>query len=642
MKKEVICISLISFILFSPFGALVHATPLNAAISTRWTIEDLYGGRCSAATVSVGQNYNGSVSTTWNCLIIQVADAIAWLKTSTPTKALTPTRLTINATPSIVTVRQAFTISGRLTNATGGALIAGKIIQLQKNVNGTWTDVIGEENTTSARGSYSISVSEGTAGIYEYRANYTGNATYAGSHSASVFVTVRQPTQLTAAANPAIVALGQTFTIYGSLTAADGTLISGETIQLQKNVSGTWTDVSGKKNTTSIGGSYSISVSEGTAGIYEYRANYVGRATYAGSHSASVFVTVKPPTRLTAAANPATVATGQTFTIYGSLTAVKGAPMSGETIQLQKNVNGTWTDASGEIDTTSTGGSYSISVSEGTAGIYEYRANYSGNITYAGNYSSSVFVTVKQPIQLMPTQLTATANPPKVDSGWYFNINGVLTNATSGAPITGQIIQLQKKLGGEWTDISGRKTLTGADGSYSITYSEGAYGSYEFRTLYAGNDTYAASNSTNVTVTVQSIPTIKTKTQLSLIASPTTVNNKTEQITFTGILTPESVLVPGQTIPDQTIMLQKNVSGVWINMAHNTTDASGSVSFVRTEVFKGTYHYRLYYAGSEVFEANKSNDVTIVSTVGPSALASLGALVAITITWGYIRHRRLK
>ena len=105
-------------------------------------------------------------------------------------------------------------------------------------------------------------------------------------------------------------------------------------------MSGTWTDVSGKKNTTSIGGSYSISVSEGTAGIYEYRANYVGRATYTGSHSASVFVTVKPPTRLTAAANPATVATGQTFTIYGSLTAVKGAPMSGETIQLQKNVNG--------------------------------------------------------------------------------------------------------------------------------------------------------------------------------------------------------------------------------------------------------------------------------------------------------------
>ena len=117
----------------------------------------------------------------------------------------------------------------------------------------------------------------GLLGFMRTRTNYTGNATYAGSHSASVFVTVQQPTQLTAAANPATVATGQTFTIYGSLTAASGAPMSGETIQLQKNVSGTWTDVSGKKNTTSTGGSYSISVSEGAVGIYEYRTNYAGR-----------------------------------------------------------------------------------------------------------------------------------------------------------------------------------------------------------------------------------------------------------------------------------------------------------------------------------------------------------------------------
>ena len=520
MKKEVICMSLISLIFFSPFGVLVHTTPLNAAISTRWTIEELYGGRSSAATVSVGQSYYGSVGTTLKYLILQVADAIACLKTSTPTKTLTPTQLTISTMPSIVTVWQTFTISGRLTNATSGAPIAGEIIQLQKNVNGVWTDV------------------------------------------------------------------------------------------------------SGKKNTTSVGGSYSISVSEETVGIYEYRTNYTGHATYACNHSASVFVTVKPPTQLTAAANPATVAIGQTFTIYGSLTATNRAPISGETIQLQKNVNGVWTDVSGEENTTSARGSYSISVSEGTAGIYEYRTNFTGNITYAGNHSASVFVTVQQPTQLIPTQLTAAANPATVDSGWYFNISGVLTNATSGAPITGEIIQLQKKLGGEWIDISGRKTPTAADGSYSITYSEGAYGSHEFRTLYAGSDTYAASNSTNVTVTVQSIAPTKTKTQLSLVASPTTVNNITEKITFTGILSPAPPEIPGQTLPDQTIWLQKNVSGVWINIAHNITDASGSVSFVRTEVFKGIYHYRLYYAGNEIFEASKSNDVTIVSTVGFSALAS--------------------
>lgn len=148
----------------------------------------------------------------------------------------------------------------------------------------------------------------------------------------------------------------------------------------------------------------------------------------------------------------------------------------------------------------------------------------------------------------------------------------------------------------------------------------------------AGNGTYAASNSMTVTVTVQSIPPPnKTKTQLSLIAGPTAVNNTMGQITFTGVFSTEFTEMPDQNIPDQTIMLQKNVSGVWTNSAQKTTDASGSVSFVTPEIFKGTYHYRLYYIGNEVFEASKSSEVTIVSTVGPSALASLGTLVAITI-----------
>ena len=113
------------------------------------------------------------------------------------------------------------------------------------------------------------------------------------------------------------------------------------------------------------------------------------------------------------------------------------------------------------------------------------------------------------------------------------------------------------------------------------------------------------------------------------------------QITFTGVFSTEFTEMPDQNISDQTIMVQKNVSGVWINIAQKTTGSSGSAIFVRPEIFKGTYHYRLYYAGNEVFEASKSNEVTIVSTVGPSALASLGALVAITVIWGYILRRRL-
>ena len=551
------------------------------------------------------------------------------------------TYLTAAANPSTVLIGQTFTVYGYLTT-TNGSPMSGETIQLQKNINGTWTDVNGGKNTTATRGLYTISVNEGTAGIYEYRTNYTGNINYAGNYSTSVAVTVQQPTQLTAAANPSTVPIGEIFTIYGSLTTSSGAPMPGETVQLQKNISGKWTDVTGASGMTGTGGSYSISASEGTAGNYEYRTTYPGRSTYAGTSSASVLVPVKPATQLTIAANPSTVALGQTFTIYGSLTTTNASPMTGETIQLQKYINSTWTDVIGVTDTTSTGGSYSFSTSEGTAGSYEYRTNYAGNITYAGNYSIPVVVNVKSPTQLTPTHLTAFANPSTVDSGWYFNINGALNNPTDGDPITGAVIQLQKNLSGMWNDINGRKTTTTIDGSYSITYSEGSYGSYDFRTVYSGNGTYAASDSPIVTITVQTIPPPnKTKTQLTISASPTTVNNKTQQITFTGVLSAQFADMPDQTLSDQTVMLQRNVSGLWTTVDQKTTDSSGSVSFMRTEAINGTYHYRLYYAGSDTYAASKSDEVTIVSTVGPNALASLGALVAIVIIWGYVRRRRL-
>ncbi len=63
----------------------------------------------------------------------------------------------------------------------------------------------------------------------------------------------------------------------------------------QKNVSGTWTDVSGKTNPTQSDGSYAISTSEPAVGTYQYRAVYAGKAVYgnATSHVVSVSVVSK-------------------------------------------------------------------------------------------------------------------------------------------------------------------------------------------------------------------------------------------------------------------------------------------------------------------------------------------------------------
>ena len=128
-------------------------------------------------------------------------------------------------------------------------------------------------------------------------------------------------------------------------------------------------------------------------------------------------------------------------------------------------------------------------------------------------------------------------------------------------------------------------------------------------TLYAGNGTYAASDSTTVTVTVQSIPPPnKTKTQLSLYR----FTDYCQQYHGTNYLYRRSQHRTHRNAWSKH--LWSNHYGAekrkrrmdqhcWKDHGY-----SGSVIFVRPEVFKGTYHYRLYYAGTEVFEASKSNE----------------------------------
>jgi C1A family cysteine protease len=115
----------------------------------------------------------------------------------------------------------------------------------------------------------------------------------------------------------------------------------------------------------------------------------------ANAYVANIHAFESPPSiTLTATASPTTVTVKQIFTINGTLTGTNGTPIIGATIQLQKNVSGTWKNVTGKTDTTTSTGAYRISTSEPTVGTYQYRTVYAGNATHTNVTSPVVSVKV--------------------------------------------------------------------------------------------------------------------------------------------------------------------------------------------------------------------------------------------------------
>jgi 5-hydroxyisourate hydrolase-like protein (transthyretin family) len=332
------------------------------------------------------------------------------------TVGLPATQLSAVASPTTVAVNEPLTINGTL-NTTSGTGISGATIQLQWYSGGTWTNVTGETNTTNATGAYSISTSGPAVGTYQYQTIYAGSGTtYANATSPAVTVQVVIPTTLTAAANVTTAAANTPFTINGTLSFTAGTGIAGATIQLQKNVSGTWTNVA--TNVTDTNGNYSFSNSESAGGAYYYRTTYAGDPFIGAATSPIVTVTVGTvliPTQLTAATNLTTVVVNVPFTINGTLNTTSGVGIANATIQLQKNVSGTWTNVAGNINTTTVTGAYRISTSEPTASTYQYRTTYAGNATYKNATSNVVSVNVTSQITPASSPAVTAQNANSLD-----------------------------------------------------------------------------------------------------------------------------------------------------------------------------------------------------------------------------------
>jgi hypothetical protein len=104
--------------------------------------------------------------------------------------------------------------------------------------------------------------------------------TYSPATTGDITVDVEVPVvvcQLTGVANLSMADVSEPFTISGMLTAADGSIPTGQTIQLNaKATDGTYTPIDGATALTDETGAYSISLSESAAGLYAFQGAYAG------------------------------------------------------------------------------------------------------------------------------------------------------------------------------------------------------------------------------------------------------------------------------------------------------------------------------------------------------------------------------
>ena len=106
-------------------------------------------------------------------------------------------------------------------------------------------------------------------------------------------------------------------------------------------------------------------------------------------------------------------------------------------------------------------------------------------------------------IKVLQAPITASltiAAPGSANTRQQFPITSKLT--AKGAPITKQIISLQRLNGSTWATIATTNTTNNV-GAYMFTRAETTAATYKYRTLYTGSATYSSATSPIATVTIK-------------------------------------------------------------------------------------------------------------------------------------------
>ena len=397
-----------------------------------------------------------------------------------------------------------------------------------------------------------LSVPSLPAGSHSISAVYSGDATYAGSTSSVVALTIAKAgaaISVSSSQNPAPSGQSITFTI--ALTPANTTgsvqLLDGATVLA-----------------TLSAGATTASVTLG-AGLHSVTAVYSGDANFNGATSAAVSQVVTTTTTTTVSADLPTSTYGQTV----RLTAAVAPSPTGGTVQFL--------DGGTALGTaTVQSGAASLSVSTLSVGTHSITAVYSGDgAAYLGSTSAGFTETVGK----ASTTATVAASPNPATAGQTVT----LTAAVSPASATGSIEFL------DGANVLG--TVPVSNGAASLSTSALAPGSHSITVVYSGDTNNSASTSAAVTETITKAATIST---LATSPNPATVG---QPVTLSGAVSPSTATGTMQFLDGATLL-------------GTVALTNGAASMSTSALAAGSHLLTVAYSGDATNSASTSAAVT--------------------------------
>ncbi|HZP46923.1 MAG TPA: choice-of-anchor tandem repeat GloVer-containing protein [Vicinamibacterales bacterium] len=345
-------------------------------------------------------------------------------------------------------------------------------------------------NTISLSGATpTLTAAQVTAlGVGTFGVELTVTDTFGASAGASTTLTVNgSPTTTSLTTSASTIGLVQPITLTATVSASGGGTPTG-------NV--TFSDGSTTLGTATLsGGTAFITTSFSAAGVHAIVATYAGGATFAGSASAPVPVTVQPAanstlTQLIPLTNPQ--AAGSPVVVLALVGASGGTSPTG-TVEFY---DGATLLGTGTVSPTTSGGFAWISTSAvSTAGVHVLLARYLGDATYASSVASPAFITIYSGARPGSTSITMTANPNPSAAGSTVTLTATVT----GGATSGIVLFFHNET------FLGAAPLVNNGGVFqgTLTNSTLTVGAHVFTASYLDATGLAASNSALVVHTVQ-------------------------------------------------------------------------------------------------------------------------------------------